>query len=177
MWKKDEQRPQGAPEISTGTTGPVAASNASPSPSPSALPVSPRASACISQGIKIKGDVTGKEDLFIDGQIEGKLDISGGSVTIGPNAKVKADIVAREVIVRGRVAGKLSGKERVQLWSTAEVEGEVQTERLAIEDGALLRGKVEAGKLAPKAKEAHAGSSATGGNTSSVSLGSGAATA
>jgi cytoskeletal protein CcmA (bactofilin family) len=181
VWKKDEQRPQGAPEISTGTTGPVEVKSSSPSPStgtsPSGPPVSARATACISQGIKIKGDVTGKEDLFVDGQIDGKLDISGSSVTIGPNAKVKADIIAREVIVRGRVDGKLSAKERVQLWSTAEVEGEVQTERLAIEDGALLRGKVEAGKLAPKAKEAHAGSSASSSNASSVSLGSGAATA
>jgi len=59
---------------------------------------------------------------------------------------VKADVVAREVIVRGRVEGKIQGRERVQLWSTGQVIGEIQTQRLAIEDGAVLRGKVETGK-------------------------------
>jgi cytoskeletal protein CcmA (bactofilin family) len=110
------------------------------------LPISPRAAACITQGIRIKGEITGKEDLFVDGTLEGKLDLAGASVTVGPNGKVKADIAAREIVVRGQVDGKLDGTERVQLWSTGRVAGEVKTERLAIEDGAVLRGKVEAGK-------------------------------
>jgi cytoskeletal protein CcmA (bactofilin family) len=67
-------------------------------------------------------------------------------VTVGPNGKVKADISAREVIVRGEVDGKIEGTEKVQLWNSGRVTGEVRTVRLAIEDGALLRGKVEAGK-------------------------------
>jgi cytoskeletal protein CcmA (bactofilin family) len=103
--------------------------------------------------------------LFVDGQVEGKLELAGGSVTVGPNAKIKADISAREVIVRGRVFGKLCGRERVQLWSTAHVEGEVQTDRLAIEDGALFRGKVEAGKAQTKSKEAHASLTSASGAT------------
>jgi cytoskeletal protein CcmA (bactofilin family) len=116
-------------------------------------PVVPNAAASISNGIRIKGDVTGSEDLFVDGQIEGKLDLGNASVTIGPNGRVNADITAREVIVRGHVEGKVSGRERVQLSSTGRVNGEVQTERLAIEDGAVLRGKVEAGKVPAKAAE------------------------
>jgi len=114
----------------------------------------------------------GKEDLFVDGQVDGKLDLGTGSVTVGPNAKIKADISAREVIIRGRVDGKVSGKERVQLWNTAHVEGEVQTDRLAIEDGALFRGKVEAGKPVTKSREAQAGSAASAG----AALSSGTAT-
>jgi cytoskeletal protein CcmA (bactofilin family) len=154
MWRKDEVKPQETPQ-------PTAASNASllqastdsaPSSAPaptvpaSALPISPRAAACISQGIRIKGELSGKEDLFVDGTVEGKLDFGNASVTVGPNGKVKADISAREVIVRGQVDGKIEGIERVQLWNSGRVTGEVRTERLAIEDGALLRGKVEAGK-------------------------------
>jgi cytoskeletal protein CcmA (bactofilin family) len=108
--------------------------------------VSPKAVACISQGIRVKGDITGKEDLFVDGSLEGKLDLGNASCTIGPNGKVKADITAREVIVRGQVDGRIDGSDRVQLWNSGRVTGEVRTERLAIEDGALLRGKVEAGK-------------------------------
>ena len=116
--------------------------------------VSPRAAACISQGIRIKGEITGKEDLFVDGTVEGKLDFGNASVTVGPNGKVKADISAREVIVRGTVDGKIEGTERVQLWNSGRVTGEVRTERLAIEDGALLRGKVEAGKAQSRTLEA-----------------------
>jgi len=153
MWRKDEVKPQGAPQAavppSAGISTPSTISSPLPAVAPvapAALPVSPRATACITQGIKIRGEITGKEDLFIDGTVDGKLDLGAASVTVGPNGKVKADISAREVIVRGQVDGKIDGTERVQLWSSGRVAGEVKTERLAIEDGALLRGKVEAGK-------------------------------
>ena len=161
MWKKEESKPQGVTEFSTTPAGTATAGNTNPSASQN-VPVSTRAAACISQGIKIKGEVTGKEDLFIDGELEGKLDLSGASVTIGPNGKVKADIVAREIVVRGSVQGKLSGRDRVQLWSTGNVIGEVQTDRLAIEDGAVLRGKVEAGKPLGKNSESQSGAAAGG---------------
>jgi cytoskeletal protein CcmA (bactofilin family) len=153
MWRKEELKPQGALQaaVPPGVATSVPSTTVASAPVPAAvntvaLPVSPRAAACITQGIKIKGEISGKEDLFIDGAIEGKLDLGAASVTVGPNGKVKADIAAREVIVRGQVDGKIDGTERVQLWSSGRVTGEVKTERLAIEDGALLRGKVEAGK-------------------------------
>jgi cytoskeletal protein CcmA (bactofilin family) len=178
MWKKEDGKPQGVPEISTT---PVAASSA-PSISsfparetPREAPASSGASASISQGIKIKGEVTGSEDLYVDGQVDGKLNLTNGSLTVGPNGNVKADVTAREVIVRGKIEGRVSGRDRVQLLSTGQVTGEVQTARLAIEDGAMLRGKVEAGKQPAKAAEAHASAaaSASAGKTSgSVSLSS-----
>jgi cytoskeletal protein CcmA (bactofilin family) len=150
MWRKEETKSPGVAEPAM----PPSAAIPQPStpgnvPAPavgSALPVSPRAAACITQGIRIKGEITGKEDLFVDGTLEGKLDLGNASCTVGPNGKVKADISAREVIVRGHVDGKVDGTERVQLWNTGRLSGEVRTERLAIEDGAILRGKVEAGK-------------------------------
>jgi cytoskeletal protein CcmA (bactofilin family) len=168
MWRKDEVKPQGAPQATPPGTAnttfppastaiaPASAAPATPAQSaaPSALPLSPGAAACISQGIRIKGEITGKEDLFVDGTVEGKLDFGSASVTVGPNGKVKADISAREVIVRGTVDGKIEGTEKVQLWNSGRVTGEVRTERLAIEDGALLRGKVEAGKAPSRIVEA-----------------------
>jgi len=160
VWKKEDAKPQGVSEIATTPAGAAPAGNsnaANPTTSASA-PVSSRAAACISQGIRIKGEVTGKEDLFVDGVLEGKLEMSGGSVTVGPNGRVIADIYAREIIVRGSVQGKLIGRDRVQLWNTGNVAGEVQTDRLAIEDGAVLRGKVEAGK--PVGKNSESASSA-----------------
>lgn len=180
MWKKEDGKPQGMPEISTTPAG--VANAPSPISSPNretnkTVPVSASAAACISQGIKIKGEVTGSEDLFVDGLVDGKVTLTNGSLTIGPNGHVKADVTAREVIVRGRVEGKVSGRDKVQLWSTGQVNGEVQTDRLMIEDGALLRGRVEAGKQPGKAGEAHAAAAASGSSSGGkpVSMNSGTA--
>src|SRR6202040_4323365 len=156
MGRKEDAKPQGLPThgvpvrgVTEGSSGSVA----TPSPSASGHagghrdaptpPVSSRAAACISHGIRIKGEVTGSEDLFIDGHLEGKLNLGNSSLTVGPNGEIKRDIYAREVIVRGRVDGKIVGREKIQLWSTGNVAGDLQTERLVIEDGAVLRGKVE----------------------------------
>jgi cytoskeletal protein CcmA (bactofilin family) len=180
MWKKEDPKSQGVPEISTVSVNSAAPSSAgavvAPRENSPALPVSPRAVACISHGIRIKGEVHGSEDLFIDGHVEGKLEIGNASLTVGPNGSVKADINAREVIVRGRIEGKVIGREKVQLWSTGHVTGEVQTERLAIEEGGTLRGKVEAGKIEATPAEARAASAGAGSKPGdSVKLSSGTA--
>jgi cytoskeletal protein CcmA (bactofilin family) len=183
MWKKEDGKPQGVPEISTAPAGATTTPSIVSSPvreTPTTVSVSSKTAACISQGIKIKGEVTGSEDLFVDGQVDGKLSLTNGSLTIGPNGVVKADVTAREVIVRGKVEGKVSGRDKVQLWSTGQVTGEVQTDRLAIEDGAMLRGKVEAGKQPSKPAEtlaaAAAGGSPSGGKSSTaISMNSGTA--
>jgi len=159
MWKKEDAKPQGTADNATApavTSKAPAPAPAITPPSSSALPVSTRAAACISQGIRIKGEVTGSEDLFVDGLVDGKLNLTNGSLTIGPNGTVKADVYAREVIVRGKIEGKVTGRDKVQLWSTGQVTGEVQTDRLAIEEGALLKGKVEAGKQPAKPSETKA---------------------
>jgi cytoskeletal protein CcmA (bactofilin family) len=168
MWKKEDVKSQGVPENSTAAvpTVPAGPASAAPREMNSVLPVSARAAACISQGIRIKGEVTGSEDLFIDGHLEGKLNLGNSSLTVGPNGEIKADIYAREVIVRGRVDGKIVGREKIQLWNTGTVAGDLQTERLTIEDGAVLRGRVEIetgkpiGILEPRATAAPAKSSA-----------------
>jgi cytoskeletal protein CcmA (bactofilin family) len=176
VWKKEDSKTQAAPRISTGpgTAAISPSGNSGDSRETSGdLPVSPRAAACISQGIRIKGEITGSEDLFVDGPVEGKLNLANGSLTVGPNGSVKADVTAREVIVRGRVEGKIAGRDRVQLWSTGRVIGEVQTQRLAIEDGAVLRGRVETGRPVEKNTEARAaGTSSSSPSSSGVSLGS-----
>ncbi len=180
MWKKEDSKPEGV----SGTTAPPANSASSSSSAPAStpslsggLPSSSPAAACISQGIKIKGEVTGSEDLFVDGVVEGKLSLTTNScLTIGPNGSVKADVVAREVIVRGKIEGKVTGRDRVQLWSTGQVTGEVQTDRLAIEDGAVLRGKVEAGRQTNKTTEIKASAAtATGKAADTTPLNSGTA--
>ncbi len=168
MWKKEDSKPQGVAETPS-SFAPASSSHRdvppSFSPASSQPPVSSKATACISQGIKIKGEITGSEDLFIDGPVEGKLNLGNSSVTVGPNGTVKADIAAREVVVRGRVEGKIAGKERVQLWSTGQVSGEISTQRLAIEDGAVLRGKVETGRPVDRSEDRSVSAGKTNGAT------------
>ena len=172
MWKKEDSKPEAvssntaAPATAPISPSPVTANTLSVSGS---APVSSRAAACISQGIRIKGEVTGSEDLFVDGSVEGKLNLTSNScLTVGPNGHVKADVQAREVIVRGKVEGKVSGRDKVQLWSTGQIHGEVQTDRLAIEDGALLRGRVEAGKQPNKPSEVKASAATASGKGGEV---------
>jgi cytoskeletal protein CcmA (bactofilin family) len=178
MWKKEDAKPDGVSSNLPIPASPVSSLSAAPASSPSlsgALPTSSRAAACISQGIKIKGELTGSEDLFVDGIVEGKLSLTTNScLTVGPNGHVKADVSAREVIVRGKIEGKVTGRDKVQLWSTGQVIGEVQTDRLAIEDGALLRGRVEAGKQPSKTPEIKASASTKPVETSSVNSGTAA---
>jgi cytoskeletal protein CcmA (bactofilin family) len=180
MWKKDDVKPEGVSgNLATPASPATSSLPASPNSSSlsGALPTSSRAAACISHGIKIKGELTGSEDLFVDGVVEGKLSLTTNScLTIGPNGFVKADVSAREVIVRGKIEGKVTGRDKVQLWSTGQVIGEVQTDRLAIEDGALLRGRVEAGKQTSKTAEVKAAAAgATPKSAETTSLNSGTA--
>jgi cytoskeletal protein CcmA (bactofilin family) len=155
MWRKEDGRQPNPNEISTSPVAPTTPSAPLASPArtsaPSA-PVSPNAVACLSQGIRIKGEISGAEDLFIDGTVEGKVNFQNSILTVGPNATVKADILAREIVVRGRVQGKLEGADRVQIWSSARVDGDIRADRVAIEEGAELHGKMEAGK--PPARSA-----------------------
>jgi cytoskeletal protein CcmA (bactofilin family) len=178
MWKKEDAKPEGVSDNSSEPTNSSKAASVTPSTTPSlsaASPASSRASASISLGIRIKGEVTGSEDLFVDGLVDGKLNLTNGSLTIGPNGNVKADVNAREVIVRGKVEGKVTGRDKVQLWSTGQITGEVQTERLSIEEGAVLKGKVEAGKQPTKTTEIKATAAAASKASDATALSSGTA--
>jgi cytoskeletal protein CcmA (bactofilin family) len=177
VWKKEDVKSQGVAHNSPSSAGTSTASsgnNFSSTPELPSIPPAPSA-AFISQGIRIKGEVSGSEDLFVDGHVEGKLNLSDTCcVTIGPNGVVKADILAREVIVRGRVDGKIVGREKIQLCSTGNISGDLQTERLTIEDGAILRGRVEieTGKPIEARGEAKSAAAAASSKSSAVSVSS-----
>jgi len=147
MWRKEDGNPQASPEASSGVANSATAGKSGST----APPVSGKAAACVSQGIKIKGEVTGSEDLFIDGIIDGKINLANSILTVGPNATVKAEITSRELVIRGRMEGKLIATERIQIWSTARVQGDLKAERISIEEGAELHGKLEAGKISNSA--------------------------
>ena len=169
MWKKEDARSQGVADNSTGPGVPATPNLSAPRDSGFTVPAAPRTSGSISPGIRIKGEVTGNEDLFLDGHFEGKLNLSNGKLTIGPNGQIKADLFAREIIVLGRVDGRIVGRERIQLGSTGNVAGDLQTERLAIKDGAILRGKIEIETGKPIQMHSEARGAAAGASTSKSS--------
>lgn len=140
MWRKiDEQNAHPVPEISTSSKISTDVS----APSQAAPPLSSRAVACISQGIRIKGEITGREDLFVDGEIEGRIQVAEGTVTIGPNGRVRGQTEASEVAVRGLVDGNIAGTDRVHIWHTGKTKGDIRAKRIAIDEGAVVRGKLE----------------------------------
>jgi cytoskeletal protein CcmA (bactofilin family) len=100
-------------------------------------------SARIGKSVTIRGEVKGSEDLIVDGQMEGTITLSESRLTIGPNAVIAADLSAKDVLILGRVKGNVIASGRVELRAGSSVEGDIRALRLAIEDNALFRGKVD----------------------------------
>jgi cytoskeletal protein CcmA (bactofilin family) len=103
-------------------------------------------SARIGKTVVIRGEVKGGEDLTIDGRVEGTIQLADNRLTIGPNADVAADLSAKDILVMGRVKGNVTATGRVELRAGCLLEGDVKAMRLAIEDNAVLRGKVDLGQ-------------------------------
>lgn len=97
----------------------------------------------VSRSITIKGEITGQTDLYLDGQVEGTIRLPGACVTIGPNGRVTAEVEAREIILEGYVRGRLEARERVQVRRSGSLTGDIVAPRVAIEEGAILRGRIE----------------------------------
>jgi cytoskeletal protein CcmA (bactofilin family) len=116
--------------------------SAVPSAAPAAT-ASRTAASTIAGGIHIRGDITGSSDLFIDGEVHGKVKLPMARVTVGSSGRVHADIEAREIVIDGRANGNMKAGESVRLGSSGRLQGSVLTPRIGIEEGARLSGKVE----------------------------------
>jgi cytoskeletal protein CcmA (bactofilin family) len=106
--------------------------------------------AHIGKSVVIKGELSGSEDLYVDGNVEGKIELRNHSLTLGPNGKVKADVIAKSVVIQGKLDGSVTASDRVDLRKSAVVTGDLTTQRIAIEEGAFLKGKVDIQKEAGK---------------------------
>lgn len=118
--------------------------------------------ARLGKTVVIRGEVKGSEDLVIDGHVEGAISLAENRLTIGPNADVLADLSARDVLIQGKLKGNIIATGRVELRAGSAVEGDVRALRLAIEDNAVFRGKVDLTQGA-KSKPDGAGPSGNGG--------------
>jgi cytoskeletal protein CcmA (bactofilin family) len=99
--------------------------------------------ACLSAGLIVKGEISGHEDLHIDGKVEGQVNLEDHRLTVGVTAHLKSRVAAREVIVYGDVHGDINAPERVQIKKDGGVTGDIVTTRLLIEEGAYFKGKIE----------------------------------
>jgi cytoskeletal protein CcmA (bactofilin family) len=102
-----------------------------------------RNSARLGPGLHIKGEITGSEDLLIEGTVEGLIQLEERKLTIGTSATVTADIIAREVVVYGNVKGNLRARDRIEIKKDGSVAGDLTTARIMIEDGAYFKGAIE----------------------------------
>ena len=149
MWKPANQpqapsRP-GAPEPERPAMTPTPQSE--PGPAAAAAPrptvTTTADQATIGKSLVIKGEVTGSEALYIDGRVEGSINLAGNRVTVGRNGVVNASVTAREIVVLGKVKGNLTASDRVDIRSDGSLTGDVIAARISIEDGAYFKGGID----------------------------------
>src|SRR5580693_9100212 len=160
MWNRQEETPQPAPRQTPSVapnpveprkeTTPVA-TNPFKAPEPEA-----RGSASIGKAVKINGQIFSKEDLYVDGDVEGTIELAENKLTIGPSGRVQAGIKAREVVVLGQIQGNVEAMDKLDIRKDAKLVGDIKTARIIIEDGAYFKGSIDivradAKKAAPPA--------------------------
>ena len=106
--------------------------------------------ASIGKAVKIAGQIYSREDLYVDGDVEGTIELMDHRLTIGPNGKVHAGIKAREVVALGAVQGNVEASERIEIRKDAKLVGDIKTARIVIEDGAYFKGSIDIVKAEPK---------------------------
>ena len=161
MWKPNQAgstpstpepvRPAAAPAFDANRPAGAAAAGAIPNGE----------QATIGKSLVIKGEVSGSESLYIDGKIEGAINLPGNRVTVGRNGQVAANIMAREVVVLGKVRGNVHASDRVDIRSEGSLTGDVVAARISIEDGAFFKGGIDIRKPGAEGKAGAAGAAAT----------------
>jgi cytoskeletal protein CcmA (bactofilin family) len=145
MWKRDE-----SPKPATPAPAPAPATTPAHTP---AVPVSGgdfrretttgRDNVNIGKSVFIKGELSGSEDLTIEGNVEGRIELKDNTLTIGPNGKIRAEVFAKQVIVLGEVTGNVTASEKVDIRDNGSVDGDVTSPRVAIAEGAHFRGAID----------------------------------
>ncbi len=148
MWNKKEEppapRPASAPPVQAAPAPEIRKEPVPVSSTPYRVPESDqRNTATIGKAVKIVGQIFTKEDLYVDGDVEGTIESQDNKVTIGPNGRVQAGIKAREVVILGQVKGNVEAADKVDIRKDARLEGDIVSARISIEDGALFKGSID----------------------------------
>src|SRR5579871_6810675 len=156
MWKPTNQPQNPArpaePERPTPSTpsAPAMTSSEPVAAAPRPVTTTTADQATIGKSLVIKGEVTGSESLYIDGRVEGSINLAGNRVKVGRNGVVSANINAREIVVLGKVRGNLTASDRVDIRSDGSLTGDVVAARISIEDGAFFKGGIDIRKAGQK---------------------------
>ena len=169
MWKRDDAVKPGSPSggPAAAGTGQSPQNNINTSPAPEAVRSSDQARGMekgpvnIGKSVVIKGELTGSEDLTIEGHVEGKIELRQNVLTIGPNGRIKAQVFAKSVIILGEVTGNVTASEKVDLRDNGSVDGDIAAPRVAIAEGAHFRGSIDMQRAGGAKGEAKAASAPT----------------
>lgn len=180
MWKRDEAV---KPAVPSGTgTAPAPSAGSPDAARASSTPFEPqrgmeRTTVNIGKSVVIKGELSGSEDLTIEGQVDGKIELRQNVLTIGPNGRIKAQVFAKSVIILGEVTGNVTASEKVDIRDNGSVDGDITAPRVAIAEGAHFRGSIDMQKNAPKAAEKSESKPAASQPAQTAGAGAGAAAA
>lgn len=143
MWNSRQSQNE-APSASPAQA-PSSQSSYAPNAAPSSRPSAPTARnlACLGATIEVKGQISGDEDLQVDGKVTGPVQLGGQKLTVGRTGQLNSEISAREVIVYGKVTGNLRARDRVEIKKDGSVIGDITTARISVEDGAYFKGRIE----------------------------------
>lgn len=145
MWKRRKQEDEPILE----TTPEPAPLSFQPGPSSRPPASATKTESAIGKSVVIRGDIYSKEDLLLDGKAQGTIDMPGNRLTIGANGKVEASIKAREVVVAGAVIGNVEAGDKIIIRKDAQLEGDLKSASISIEDGAYFKGSIDIIRPAP----------------------------
>jgi cytoskeletal protein CcmA (bactofilin family) len=148
MWNKRREDEESPPRRASVAPHPVETRKEtvplSSTPNPPHRPAEPdRGSASIGKAVRINGQISSKEDLYVDGDVEGIIEALEHRLTVGPNGRLQAGVKAREVVVLGMVQGNVEAAERIDIRKDAKLIGDIKTARIVIEDGAYFKGSID----------------------------------
>jgi cytoskeletal protein CcmA (bactofilin family) len=121
-------------------------------PEPLASAPRPGGSAALGKNVTVKGQIFAREDLTIDGEVEGTVECHEHRLTIGPNARVQAGLKAREIIIQGSIQGNVDATDKIDIKKEAKLVGDIKTSRIVIEDGAYFKGSIDISKPSARAQ-------------------------
>jgi cytoskeletal protein CcmA (bactofilin family) len=139
----EKSTPMTSPSTSNVNTSSTITSEPTPVSAARNSIVNSNEQATIGKSLIIKGEVTGSEALYIDGKVEGSINLAGNRVTIGRNGVVAANVTAREIVIIGKVRGNLNASDRVDIRNEGSLTGDVIAQRISIEDGAFFKGGID----------------------------------
>lgn len=143
VWKKSDDPPTHHPEPTPAAPRPLATAPSTPAPSNPEPPRRSSTGATIGPSIFIKGDLSGEEDLVIEGRVEGKVDLKQNNVTVGRNGRVRADVFGKVVIIEGEVDGNVFAREQAILRQEGAIRGNITAPRVVLEDGSRFKGSID----------------------------------